>query len=110
MVEEPLCPTIRSSKTAKEVWEKLEQTYEDKGLTRRLGLLRRLFCVKLEDHQNMEKYLNEILSLTQKLTATEAEIKDEFIGVTLLNGLRNEYGLYNRDRQHNHEGIDTDST
>jgi hypothetical protein len=47
--------------------------------------------VKLEDHLNVEQYLNEILLLTQKFAAIEAEREDEFIGVIMQNGLGDEY-------------------
>jgi hypothetical protein len=39
----------------------------------------------------MEQYLNEILSLTQKLAVLQAEIDDEFTEVIMLNGLGNEF-------------------
>jgi hypothetical protein len=77
--------------SVKEVWEKLQNTYEDEGLTRRLSLLRKLFRVQLSDCSSMEGYLNEILSLAQRLDAIDAGMSGEFIGVIMLNGLSDDY-------------------
>lgn len=91
MVDESLYPIIRECKSAKDVWTKLSNSYEDKGLSRRLGLLRKPFHTNMADFESMEDYLNEILSLTQKLDAIGAGIEDEFIGVIMLNGLSEDY-------------------
>lgn len=53
--------------------------------------MRRLFRVKL-DNPNMEQYLYEVLSLTQKLAVIAADIDDEFTEVIMLSGLGDEYG------------------
>jgi hypothetical protein len=37
----------------------------------KITTVEKLFHVKLEDHPNMEQYLNEILCLSQKLAAIE---------------------------------------
>ncbi|KAJ8876812.1 hypothetical protein PR048_021259 [Dryococelus australis] len=49
---------VRVSTTVKEAWESLRKAYEDKGLLRRLGLLRALFIIKLSDFKNMEDYIS----------------------------------------------------
>jgi hypothetical protein len=96
MVDKILYLVIRSSKSAKEVWEKLQHKYEYKRLLRRLGLLRRLFHVKA-DNPNTEQYFNEIQSLTKKLAGTEAEIVHEFIGVIMFYGPGDQYEVRYKD-------------
>lgn len=82
---------VRSSKTAREAWDNLKRAYEDKGLTRRLGLLRRLFGVRLEGYRSMEEYVTEVMSLAQQLADISSPIDDEFVGVIMLSGLPLEF-------------------
>jgi len=46
---------IRDATTPKEVWDKLKKTFEDKGLTRKVGLLRTLITTQLENCENPRK-------------------------------------------------------
>lgn len=82
---------IRNAKTAKETWDNLKRAYEDKGLTRRLGLLRILFSQKLSDFKNMETYVTQVLGISQQLADIGAVIEDEFVAVILLSGLPIEF-------------------
>lgn len=91
MLEEHLYPVVTGLKKAKEVWDQLKNTYENKGLSRRLFLLRKLFKLNLNQFKSMEVYINEIMSVSQKLTAIGATVEDEFVGVIMLNGLTEDY-------------------
>jgi len=50
---------IRDATTLKEVWDKLKKTFEDKGLTRKVGLLRTLITTQLENCESTEDYIND---------------------------------------------------
>lgn len=39
---------VKEAKTAKEVWDRLKQLYEDTGFSRKISLLRHLISVRLE--------------------------------------------------------------
>lgn len=55
---------VRNAKTARETWNNLQNAFENKGLTRRLSLLRRLFSVKLENYKNIETYYRDYAFIT----------------------------------------------
>lgn len=91
MVKPSAYAYVRSAETAEEAWKKLQKAYEDKGLSRRLSLLRTLAGIKLQNFRNMEQYVNEILSVSQKLADMDAALDDEFVAVIMLNGLTSDY-------------------
>lgn len=84
-------PHIRNAQTAKEAWDNLQRAYEDKGLCRRLGLLRTLFGTKLNECENMECYVNKITEISQQLTEIGSPLEDDFIAVIMLSGLTANY-------------------
>ena len=82
---------VRNALTPKEAWENLQEAFEDRGLTRKVGLLRALTSAKLEDFKSVESYVNKIIETAQKLSEIGFEIQDEMIGALLLSGLPDEY-------------------
>jgi hypothetical protein len=82
---------LRSTTSAKEAWDNLKKAYEDKGLTRRLGLLRKPFNVKLHSYRYMDEHVTEIMSISQQLVDVSAAVNGEFICVVMLSGLPSEY-------------------
>lgn len=90
-VQPTAIPHIRNAKTAHEAWTNLQKAYEDRGLCRRLGLLRTLFATKLSDSENMEAYLNRITEMAQQLSEIGSPLEDDFIAVIMLSGLTADY-------------------
>ncbi|KYN19330.1 hypothetical protein ALC57_08358 [Trachymyrmex cornetzi] len=82
---------IQDTKTPKEAWDKLRDTFEDSGLTRKEGLLRTLTSTRFIDCSSIEEYVNKITSTTHKLKELNFEVKDKMIGALLLSGLPEEY-------------------
>lgn len=82
---------VRKATSAYEAWNNLQKAYEDKGLCRRLGLLRSLFGVKLKDMDGMQGYISRITELAQQLSDISSPLDDEFIAVVFLGGLTNDY-------------------
>lgn len=82
---------VRNATTAKGAWDNLKNAFENKGLTRRLSLLRSLFGVKLDHYKTIQAYITEIMSLAQQLSDISAPLDDEFLGVIMLNGLNWEF-------------------
>lgn len=87
MIEPELYVHVREATTAKEVWDKLCATFDDKGLTRRVGLLRDLTTTRLENCESVADYVNKIIGTSQKLSAIGMNVEDEWIGSLLLTGL-----------------------
>lgn len=82
---------IQQAKTAKEVWDNLAKAFDDKGLTRRVGLLRDLITTTLDGCQNIEDYVNRIMSTAHKLRNIGFIVNDEWLGTLLLAGLPDVY-------------------
>ncbi|CAK9816532.1 Retrovirus-related Pol polyprotein from transposon TNT 1-94, partial [Anthophora quadrimaculata] len=82
---------IQEASTAKEVWDKLSSTFDDSGLTRRVGLLRDLCNTSLTGCQNVEEYVSKIISTAHKLRNIGFKVDDEWLGTLLLSGLPESY-------------------
>lgn len=82
---------VRNAETPYQAWTNLQKAYEDKGLSRRLGLLRSLFGVKLKEVGGMESYISRITELAQQLKDIDSPLDDEFIAIIMLSGLTCDY-------------------
>lgn len=82
---------VSEETSAKGVWDKLKAAFEDSGLMRRVGLLRTLITTKLEQCNNMEDFVNRIISTANKLNGAGMKLDDEWIGTLLLAGLSSRY-------------------
>lgn len=91
MVEMSVVPHLLKCKTSKEAWHTLEAVYEDKGLNRRLSLLRKLCSIRFNKFKSMEDYINDIMYLSEQLSSMQQPLDDEFLGAIMLQGLPEEY-------------------
>ncbi|XP_058828385.1 uncharacterized protein LOC131688230 [Topomyia yanbarensis] len=82
---------VKEAATARDVWLKLEDTFEDKGLTRKVGLLHKLIRADLTSCSSMDEYVNQIVSTAHQLEGIGFPISEEWIGTLLLAGLPEEY-------------------
>ncbi len=78
---------VKEAQTASEIWTTLKKLYDDTGFTRRIGLLRALISLRLENCDSMESYVNQVVETAQRLRRTGFKIDDEWIGSLLLAGL-----------------------
>lgn len=83
---------VLNAKTAKEAWDKLKETFEDNGMTRRISLMRKIVGIKLENCKSMEHYVSEIISTAHKLNEIGFAMPDEWVVTFLLTGLTDEFG------------------
>lgn len=90
-LDESLFTHIRKAKTALEIWNTFKTMYEDKGLLRKIGLLRQLISVRLEKSTSMQGYVNEIINTSNKLSGIGFDIDDDWLGAILLAGLNDQY-------------------
>lgn len=82
---------VQEESTAKAVWNKLATTFNDSGLTRRVGLLRDLCNTSLSGCQNIEAYVSKIITTAHKLRNIGFKVDDEWLGTLLLSGLPESY-------------------
>lgn len=82
---------IQDSTSAREMWEKLKNTFTDAGLTRKVSLLNSLATLALDDCQNVEEYIQRKTSLAHSLRGIGFAITDEWLGILLLGGLPAQY-------------------
>nr|XP_034834737.1 uncharacterized protein LOC117991270 isoform X1 [Maniola hyperantus] len=82
---------VRCAKTAAEAWEALKAAFEDKGMGRRLALERKLYRLSLSDFENIEQYIDAVLSTAQDLADIDKVIEDKSIAAILLGGLTSKY-------------------
>lgn len=82
---------IQEAVTAKEIFEKLKRLFQDSGLDRRIGLLRKLCSLQLAECNSVEHYVSEVVSTAQKLNGIGFNVSDEWLASILLKGLPLEY-------------------
>ena len=82
---------IKSCKTAKSMWDALKAAFEDNGLSREIGLLRKLCGIMLNDCKSTEDYVDQLMSTAQKLEEIGFTVEDRWLVGLLLKGLPEEY-------------------
>lgn len=61
---------IRSAKSAKEAWDNLESRFEEKSITRKLELRRKLYDAKL-NNSTMTEHINHIKTIAEQLESLD---------------------------------------
>jgi hypothetical protein len=82
---------VQSATTCKEVWECLQQAFDDSGLYRKVALLRDLITTTLDSSRNVDDYVTKIMSTAHKLRNIHFNIDDEWLGTLMLAGLPETY-------------------
>lgn len=82
---------VKDAKTTKQLWQKLQQMFDDAGFSRRIMLLRNLISIRLETSDSMTSYITQIIETGQKLSRTGFVVNDEWIGCLMLAGLPEKY-------------------
>ncbi|CAH2088581.1 unnamed protein product [Euphydryas editha] len=82
---------VQSATTCKEVWECLQQAFDDSGLYRKVALLRDLITTTLENSRDVDDYVTKIMSNAHKLRNINFNIDDEWLGTLKLADLPETY-------------------
>ncbi|KAG5863728.1 hypothetical protein JTB14_017929 [Gonioctena quinquepunctata] len=82
---------VKDATSTKDLWTKLQKLFDDKGFCRKIGLLRALISIRLENCDSMECYITQLIETAQKLKGTGFQIDDSWIGSLLLAGLPEKY-------------------
>ena len=81
---------IAMAETAKDAWDALMGAFEDKGLTRKVELLKQLVNMKLPNFSSVEEYVNEHFTAI-KVKSAGLKIDDELTASLMLAGLSDEF-------------------
>lgn len=90
-IDESLYVHVERCTTPIEIWNKLKDLFQDKGWSRKIGMLRTLIGIRLENAENMQDYVEKIIGASNKLISIGFEISDDWLGAILLAGLTDEY-------------------
>ncbi|GBP77064.1 Retrovirus-related Pol polyprotein from transposon TNT 1-94 [Eumeta japonica] len=91
LVDPILYVHIQQAENAKQLWDNLTKAFEDRGLTRKVGLLKDLINTTLETSESVESYVNKIMSSAHKLRNINFNVDDEWLGTLMLAGLPDSY-------------------
>lgn len=90
-VEKNLFVHIRNCKRALEIWKKFRNLFEDRGLNRKICLLRTLISYKLEESDGMQGYIDGISNTASKLEGIGFNLTDEWLTAIMLAGLTEKF-------------------
>lgn len=76
-VETSLFVHIRDCESALKIWKRFQQLYEDRGLLRKIGLLRTLISLRLDESDGMQQYIDNIMTTASKLMCVGFDLQDE---------------------------------
>lgn len=82
---------VRDINTSKKAWDTLSSIFEDKGLYRRVLLLRQLHKTELSQFASMSQYIESVMGLVHQLADIGKVIDDQEVSELLLSGLGQEY-------------------
>lgn len=82
---------VRDCVTAKQAWQRLANVFEDKGLYRRVLLLRQLHRIEYGMFSCMTDYVDSVMTKVQQLADIGKIIEDAEVAELLLSGLPQEF-------------------
>ena len=85
-VQRIVYPYIIGKEKAKDAWDALEATFQDKGHKGKYALQRSLFRIELTNFESIEAYVGHILLVHQTLTDIGAPFSDEILANIMLGG------------------------
>jgi hypothetical protein len=85
---------IRECKTSHETWETLKGLYETMNTNRVLFLKSKLLSIKMEENENISKFLSRIKELKDKLGDIGEKIYSIDLVTITLNGMLDEYQMF----------------
>lgn len=94
--------------TAKSAWEALEKAFVDKGIGRRVELLKQLIGLRQSECDSMENYVNKMTVMSKKMKAAGLELGDEVVASLILAGLSDEFKPMVMAIEHSQAKLTTD--
>ena len=78
---------IKNGKTTSDLMVALSQMYEKPSVTNKVFLMKKLFCLKMQENGSVAEYLNTFNSNTAQLDTMEIIFADEIRALLILSGL-----------------------
>ena len=82
-----ICPYVTSVTTGKEASDNLEKHFQQKTLSHKIFLRRKLYSVKMEKGDVMTNHVNEIKTVSENLEAIGGPIAEHDLIIMLINSL-----------------------
>lgn len=78
---------VKGCKTSREVWLKLESTYQSKGPARKATLLKQLTLQRIEEGSDIREHTSKFFDIVDKLNEMEVAINPDLLAIMLLYSL-----------------------
>ncbi|KAI5641778.1 gag-polypeptide of LTR copia-type domain-containing protein [Phthorimaea operculella] len=92
-LEPTLYQYVRDATSACDAWKRLADTFEGKGLYRKVLLLRQLHRVEYGQFSSMPEYINGVMKIVHQLEDIGRKIDDEEVAEIMLSGLPQEFDI-----------------
>lgn len=93
---------------AKAAWEALAKAFADKGIGRRVELLKQLIGLRQSECDSMEDYVNKMTVMSKKVKVAGLELGDEVVASLVLAGLSDEFKPMVMAIEHSQTTLTTD--
>ena len=80
---------VRNAKSGKEAWDSLQNHFEEKTLSRKVGLHQKLYSARMEG--TMIDHVNNIRTIADQLESLDDVIEEKYLVMILLSSLPQEY-------------------
>ena len=70
---------VRNTNTAQEAWDNLANHFQEKTLSSKISLRRKLYDAKMENNGSMEKHINNIKTIAEEPEAIEDEQSEKYL-------------------------------
>ena len=99
---------VLSEKTAAALWTKLESLYMKKTVANRLGVLQRLYTLRMDEGTSIRSYISEFTSLIMDLKNMDETFSSEQQAIMLLCSLPSSYKHFRETLIYGREHLDID--
>ena len=82
---------VRSAKTGKEAWDSLAKHFQQKTLSRKIHLRRKLYSAKLQPDGDMVEHINSVKTIAEHLEAIGDPIAEHDLVIILISSLTEEF-------------------
>ncbi|KAJ3663597.1 hypothetical protein Zmor_007844 [Zophobas morio] len=78
---------VKNCATSRELWQKLEDTFQSRGPARKASLLKNLTLKKMNEGDDIHEHLHEFFDSVDKLAEMDVNINDDLLAIMLLYSL-----------------------
>ncbi|XP_026438555.1 uncharacterized protein LOC113337082 [Papaver somniferum] len=93
MAKDLMLTVLKSGKTARALWDHLQNLFQDNKGNRAATLESKFFNLKFVDCASIDDYCDKLKSLSDRLTDLDFPMNDKRLVIQLVNGLSEEYNI-----------------